>query len=56
MTKATYNAFQWRTIAVIIRGHLGLSHPVSTERAMKIATETHDPLLLAKIKQVGEHT
>ena len=51
------NEFQWRTAAVIIRGHLGLRRPISTERARRIVDQLlsgqlQDLQLLAKIGAV----
>ena len=51
------NSFEWRTVAVIIRDHLGLSRPISTERARNIVVDLYsgarrDPELLAKINAV----
>ena len=36
---AVVNEFQWRTVAVLIRGHLGLRRPLSTKRAMAYVAE-----------------
>jgi hypothetical protein len=52
-----FNAFQWRTIAIIIREHLRLRRPISVTRAQQVVRDLldgtrNDPELLSKIGSV----
>jgi hypothetical protein len=39
MEMTDMNSFQWRTVAVLIRGHLNIRGVVSTKRAQKIVAQ-----------------